>query len=147
MSRSALERHLTSGAVSAICLCHFVSATAACGPTLAYFAPPPTTTTLMLGWEHWFSLDWTATPENDGSRRIEGYLTSRNPGSAEPIRLLARAVDSHGQAVGQRIAWIPGGVNGFGRVFFLISGLPDADHYIVTVWDYTILQGAGDDKR
>jgi len=143
MSRSPLARHLTS----AICLGLFVLSTVACGSTLAYFAPPPATTTLMLGWEHWFSLDWTATPPSGGSRRIEGFITSRNPGSAEPIRLLARAFDSGGQPVGQQIAWITGGVNGFGRVSFLISGLPDADHYIVTVWDYSILQGAGDDKR
>jgi hypothetical protein len=101
----------------------------------------------MSGWEHWFSLDWTATPQGDGSRRIEGFITSRSPGSAEPIRLLVRAIDAGGQPVGQQIAWIPGGVNGFGRVSFLIGGLPEGDHYIVTVWDYTILQGAGDDKR
>ena len=145
MSRSALA-HVTSRAASATCLGLLVSATMACGQTVAYFSPPPATTTMMLGWEHWFSLDWTATPQGDGSRRLEGTITSRNPGLAAPIRLLARAVDSRGQVVGQQIAWIPGGINGFGRVSFVISGVPDADHYIVTVWDYTILQGAGDDK-
>ena len=33
--------------------------------------------------------------------------------------------------VGQRIAFVPGGVSGFGRAYFEVPNLPAADHYRV----------------
>src|SRR5262249_54416796 len=46
----------------------------------------------------------------------------------------AQAVDSTGAVLGQRIAYVPGGVGGFGRAYFIVPGLPIADSYRVSVW-------------
>ena len=74
-------------------------ATTACGamnsPSLT-----PSTTTLMLGWERWFKLDWSVASEPDGGRRIRGYITNTSGQAAEPVRLLAQALDASGAVVG-----------------------------------------------
>jgi len=68
-----------------------------------------TTTTLMAGWEHHFTM--------------------------------AQALDPMGAVVGQRIAYVPGGVGGLGRSYFEVPSLPVAENYRVSVWDYTWFQG------
>ena len=45
---------------------------------------------------------------------------------------------------GQRIQAIPGGVGGFGRAYFTVPNLPQANSYRVSVWDYTWFQSPGD---
>jgi hypothetical protein len=116
-------------------------ATTACGsmssPSLT---PSGSTTTLMQGWDHWFKLDWSVDPEPGGGRQIRGYITNQHGEAAEPLRLLAQALDTSGAVVGQQIAWVPEGVGGFERAYFEISHLPAADHYRVSVWDYSFLQ-------
>jgi hypothetical protein len=67
-------------------------------------------------------------------------VTSTNGPRAEPLRLLAQALDASGAVVGQRISWVPGGVGGFQRAYFEISGLPQAERYRVSVWKYTFQQ-------
>ena len=117
-------------------------ATGACG-VLHYFTPPSSTTTLMTGWERRFTLDWTVTPQDDGSSRVEGYVSNLDGERATSLRVMARAVDSQGQVRGQQIAWVPEGVGGFGRAYFIVLRLPKADGYVVTVWDYTLFQAPG----
>src|SRR5215471_10253548 len=53
-------------------------------------------------------------------------------------------IDSTGNVVGQRIGYVPGGVGGFGRAYFVVSNLPVADNYRVSVWDYTWFQAPKD---
>ena len=113
---------------------------AACGAVSSSLDPSMATTTLMLGWDHWFKLEWSAEPAADGGRSIRGYITNEYGGPAEPVRLLAQALDTSDAVVGQRIVFIPEGVGGFDRAYFEISHLPLADHYRVSVWDYTFLQ-------
>jgi len=117
----------------------------ACGTASGYLTPSgsTTTTTLMAGWERHFVIDWTVEPEQGGARRIRGYVTSLHGEAAEPVRLLAQALDSSGAVVGQRIGWIPGGVNGFQRAYFEIAPLPSAAQYRVSVWDYSFIQNPG----
>jgi hypothetical protein len=93
----------------------------------------------MAGWEQKFALEWTVAPEPGGAQRIQGYVVSRYGQHAEPFRVLGRALDGSGAVVGQRIVWVPSGVPGFGRAYFSIPRLPAADRYVVTVWDYTIV--------
>jgi len=38
--------------------------------------PSASTTTLMLGWEHWFKLEWSTEREPGGDTRIRGYITN-----------------------------------------------------------------------
>jgi len=113
--------------------------TAACA-TSGDTPPPGSYNTLMSGWEHHFSIDWTASDQSATTRNVSGYVYNQNGESATSLRVLAQAVDATGTVVGQRIAYVPGGVGGFGRAYFVVSNLPVADNYRVSVWDYTWFQ-------
>ena len=119
---------------------------AACGEIGA--APPlsMTATTLTAGWEHHFSFEWTATEQSQSSRKVAGYVYNRNGEFATSLRVLAQAVDSGGAVVGQRIAYVPGGVGGFGRAYFEVPNLPATASYRLSVWDYTWFQADGNGK-
>lgn len=118
-------------------------AVTACANVGGYLVPSGSTTTLMAGWERHFAIDWTTEPEAGGARRVVGHVSGLQGEGAEPVRLLAQALDSSGAVVGQRIGWLTGGVNGFQRVYFEIPNLPSAARYRVTVWDYTFIQSPG----
>jgi len=120
---------------------------AACGTSSSYLSSTGSNVTLMAGWEQHFTLEWTADPESGGARRISGYVYNRHGEYALNVRLLAQALDPAGAVVGQRIEWVPGGVNGFGRVYFVVAHLPAATTYRVTVWDYTWHQSDDSDRR
>jgi hypothetical protein len=123
-----------------------VTMAAACAGTGA--APPLGTgyTTLMSGWEHHFRIDWTAAEQSPTTRRVSGYVYNQNGEFATSLRVLAQAVDSSGAVVGQRIGYVPGGVGGFGRAYFVVPNLPVADSYRVSVWDYTWFQAPKDPR-
>jgi len=112
----------------------------ACGTVSSHLTPSTSTTTLMVGWERHFALEWTVEPEHEGARRLRGYVNSQYGEFATTVRLLAQALDPSGAVVDQRIVWVPGGVSGFGRAYFEIRHLPAADHYRVSVWDYSVLE-------
>lgn len=99
-------------------------------------------TTLIPGWERYFAIEWAATPEPGGSRRLDGYIFNRYGEYAADVRLLVQALDTSGAVVDQRVVWGPTGVGGFGRAYFNVRNLPAADHYRVSVWDYRLIQGA-----
>jgi hypothetical protein len=119
---------------------------AACAELGAPLPLSMTATTLTAGWERHFSLEWTATEQSQSSRKVAGYVYNRNGEFATSLRLLAQAVDSGGAVVGQRIAYVPGGVGGFGRAYFEVPNLPATASYQVSVWDYTWFQADGDGK-
>jgi hypothetical protein len=117
-----------------------VTTAAACAST--YAAPPPGTgySTLMSGWEHHFRIDWTVADQSPNTRKVSGYVYNQNGEFATSLRVLAQAVDATGSVVGNRIAYVPGGLGGFGRAYFMVPDLPVADNYRVSVWDYTWFQ-------
>ena len=100
--------------------------------------------TLMSGWEHHFKIDWAAADQGPNTRKVSGYVYNQNGEFATSLRVLAQAVDTNGTVVGQRIAYVPGGVGGFGRAYFSVPDLPVADNYRVSVWDYTWFQAPKD---
>src|SRR3989442_6778827 len=110
---------------------------AACGTSSSYLSSTGATVTLMAGWEQHFTLEWTAEPESGGARRVSGYVYNRHGENALNVRLLAQALDPKGAVVGQRIEWVPGGVNGFGRAYFTVPHLPAAGTSQCTVRAYT----------
>jgi hypothetical protein len=117
---------------------------AACGlTTTSYPIDSTATTTLIPGWERYFTVEWTAGPNRGGVRRLDGYVYNRYGEYAFDVRLLVQALDSSGKVVSQRVAWGPTGVGGFGRAYFDVGNLPAADHYQVFVWDYRLVQAAG----
>ena len=112
-------------------------------------AQPPltmTATTLMAGWEQHFTLEWAADQAQNGTRRVNGYVYNRHGEYALDLRLLAQALDPSGAVIGQRIAWVLGGVGGSGRAYFEVPNMPPANSYRVSVWDYTWAQGVGDKR-
>jgi hypothetical protein len=111
--------------------------------SMEYPKPFGSATTLIPGWERFFTLRWTAEPEHGGSRRLDGYVYSRYGEYAADMRLLVQARDASDAVVDQRIVWVPAGVGGFGRAYFDAGHLPAADHYQVFVWDYRLIQAAG----
>ena len=123
----------------------------ACAACAGTGATPPlsaaATTTLTSGWEYHFSLEWSAAEQGQNSRKVAGYITNKNGQFATKLRVFAQAVDSGGTVVGQRIAFIPGGVNGWGRAYFEVPDLPATASYRVSVWDYTWFQSDDGGKR
>jgi hypothetical protein len=113
---------------------------AGCGITTEYTVPSGVITTLMPGWERFFSVKWTAEPERGGTRDIDGYISNTYGEYASQVRLLVQARDASNAVVDQKIVWVPFGVGGFGRTYFDAGKLPAADHYEVSVWDYTFNQ-------
>ena len=112
----------------------------ACGTGSSYLIPSGSTTTLMAGWEYRFKLEWSVENEPGNTRRIRGYINSQYGERAVHVRVLGQALDGSGAVVGQRIAFVPSGVGGFGRAYFEIPQLPPADHYRVSIWDYDVHQ-------
>ncbi len=105
-----------------------------------------TATTLTVGWEQHFTVEWAATEQGPTSRKVSGYVYNRNGEYAMNMRVLAQAVDGTGAVVGQRIGYVLGGVGGFGRAYFEVPNLPATAAYRVSVWDYTWFQSQGDGK-
>jgi len=122
--------------------------TSACGAMSSpSITPSASTTTLMQGWDHWFKLEWSPEREAGGQTRIRGYITNEYGEAAEPLRLLGQALDASGVVIGQQIAWVPEGVGGYERAYFEIRHLPAADHYRVSVWDYSRSQAERETER
>ena len=101
----------------------------------------------MYGWEQNFTLEWAADQGQSGARRVSGYVCNRHGEYALDLRVLAQALDPAGAVIGQRIAFVPGGVGGSGRAYFEVPNLPAASSYRVSVWDYTWVQGPGNKRR
>jgi len=113
-------------------------------------ATPPlsmTATTLTAGWERHFSFEWAAAEQGQDSRKVAGYVYNHHGEYAITLRVLAQAVDAGGAVVAQRIAYVPGGVGGYGRAYFEVPNLPATPSYRLSVWDYTWFQADGDGKR
>ena len=123
-----------------------VTMSSACAETGAQPPLSMTATTLTYGWEHHFSFEWAAAEQGQNSRKVAGYVYNHNGEFATSMRVLAQAVDSGGAVVGQRIAYVPGGVGGFGRAYFEVPNLPATPTYRVSVWDYTWFQADGNGK-
>jgi hypothetical protein len=111
---------------------------AACGVANNQVTPSASLATLTPGWEQKFELDWQVNVEPSGTQRIRGYLVSHDGRTAYEARVLVQTVDVSGAVVGRQIAWVPGGVPAFGRSYFEVPHLSSADHYLVTVWDYSV---------
>jgi hypothetical protein len=114
-----------------------------CAPAGNPMTSPTEFDSMVPGWQSRFSLDWNVEPAQDGTVRLYGRVTSHYGLYASPVRVLGMAVDSSGKVIGQRVAWVLGGVPGYSQVSFEIDHLVAAASYRVTVWDYTFLEARG----
>ena len=112
------------------------------GAAAAGVTPSASVTTAIQGWEHWFRLDWTAHATPKGNE-IDGYIYNSYGAAAANVQILAQALDTTGNLVSQKIAWVPGTVPQFGRSYFRVGHLPPADHYRVTVWSFDLIDPPG----
>ena len=107
------------------------------GCATAAITPSATVTTLAPDAERWFRLSWEPVPENDGVHvRLRGYLENTYGEAVGRVQLLAQALDTSGNVVDQKIAWVPGAVPAFDRVYYEIPSMLPANRYRVTVWAY-----------
>ena len=102
----------------------------------------PSRTTLQVGAEARFRLEWSVTPGRDGAPRIEGYVYNVSMYPVERARLLVNAFDGSGALMGQRLFWLPGELPTGTRTYFDFSA-PPADHYGITIWDFNIAPRGG----
>ncbi len=82
--------------------------------------------TLTPGWESKFSIEWKTQPEPDETSLLYGHITSHYGEYASPFRVLGMAVDSSRKVIGQRIAWLPGGIPEFADAYFEIGAFIEA---------------------
>lgn len=105
--------------------------------------PSASVASLAPNAQQWFRIDWTAEPDGNAERRLQGYVQSALGEPANRVQLLAQALDASGNVVGQRLYWVPGVIPALGRVYFEIPKMPAAPQYRVTVWAYDRLKGTG----
>jgi len=107
------------------------------GCTTAALTPSATVTTLAPDADRWFNISWEPTPERDGVHvRLSGYLGNTYGEPVGRVQLLAQALDSSGAVLDQKLAWVPGAVPAFDRVYYEIPNVLAANRYRVTVWAY-----------
>ncbi|MBI3825890.1 MAG: hypothetical protein HY294_07835 [Candidatus Rokubacteria bacterium] len=105
--------------------------------------PSATVTTTLPGFtDTWFKVDFTVEPRGE-ALRASGYVYNNYGRPVGDVRVLAQALDASNRLVGQRLAWVPGGIPALSRSYFEVGPLPPADHYRVSVWSYTVLEGGG----
>jgi hypothetical protein len=106
-------------------------------PDRAGFAPSATVTTLTPGADHWFRLSMEPLAESDGTHvRLRGYVENTYGEAVGRVQLLAQSLDAGGNVVDQKVAWVPGAIPAFDRVYYEIPHLARADRYRVSVWAY-----------
>jgi hypothetical protein len=106
-----------------------------CSPTA--MTPSATMTTATPGADQWFRLSWEPLPVNNGTRvRLRGYVENTYGEAVGRVQLLAQALDTSGNVVDQKVAWVPGAVPAFDRVYYEIPSMLAANRYRVTVWAY-----------
>lgn len=99
--------------------------------------PSATVTTLQPDSERWSRVSVESVPERDRTRvRLQGYVTNLYGEAVGRVQLLAQALDSAGNLVDQKLAWLPYPVPAFDRVYYDIPNMPTADRYRVTIWYY-----------
>jgi hypothetical protein len=96
---------------------------------------------LDAGWEQHFTLSWDTT-QRRGQMVVEGYVNNVSPYSVTGLRVLVGSLDARGGIVSQRIAWVPGDLNGGGHLYFDVPVVPAAS-YRVRVFSYDRVESAG----
>lgn len=120
--------------------------TGCAGSVSTGMSPSASVTTAIQGWEHYFKLDWTAQPKPDG-REIDGYIYNKYGSPAANVQVLAQGLDASGHVVGQKLAWVHGGVPPLSRSYFRVAGLPPANEYRVSVWAFDFVESDSPERR
>ena len=92
--------------------------------------------------DHFFHVEWTASPGAAGRARITGYVYNDYGDSAINVALRVHAIDASGNDVGSLVAPIGEAVPGHGRTYFDVA-VPGSRFYRVDVvsFDFVELEG------
>jgi hypothetical protein len=93
---------------------------------------------LMGGWEQHFTVTWEQA-ESHGKPVLKGYVSNISPYDMRSLRILVETLDSAGATTSQRVAWVPGEMNGATRLFFEVPVVA-APSYRVRVFSYERLE-------
>ena len=94
---------------------------------------------LIIGWQQYFGIQWTATPAAGGTL-IDGYITNTWGFPAQRVRVLVSGYDAAGKQVGQLIAWGPNEITPGGRVYFDVQVPGGAAIYEVSIFSWNWVQ-------
>ncbi len=94
---------------------------------------------LIIGWQQYFRIQWTATPRGGGVL-IDGYITNTWGFTAQRVRVLVNGYDAAGKNVGQLIAWGPNEINPGSRLFFNVTVPAGATTYDVSIFSWNWVQ-------
>jgi hypothetical protein len=86
-----------------------------------------------------FRTEWEVT----GPGRIGGRIYNEYHDGAYALQLLVQGLDASNQVVSQRYLWVGGDFPALDGRSFMLTKLPPADHYWVTVHSYQILERPG----
>jgi hypothetical protein len=131
MTRTILRRGVVAVLLGALGGCATLSAPATWQP--GNLQP------LIIGWQQFFRIQWTATPEGGGTL-IDGYITNTWGFTAQRVRVLVAGHDATGKQVGQLIAWGPNEINPGGRVYFNVQVPGGAASYDVSIFSWNWVQ-------
>jgi hypothetical protein len=86
-----------------------------------------------------FRTEW----ERTGPTRIGGRIYNDYQDGASALQLLVLGLDASNRVVNQRYLWIGGEIGPLDSRSFMLTKLPPADHYWVTVYSYQIQERPG----
>jgi hypothetical protein len=89
---------------------------------------------LMAGWEQYFTVTWEPV-QVKGKPVLQGYVSNTSSYDVRNIRILVETLDTAGAMTSQRVAYVPGEMNGATRLFFEVPVAP-APTYRVRVFSY-----------
>ena len=89
---------------------------------------------LMAGWEQYFTVTWEPT-QVKGKQVLQGYVNNTSSYDVMNIRILVETLDTAGATTSQRVAYVPGQMNGASRLFFEVA-VASAPTYRVRVFSY-----------
>ena len=86
-----------------------------------------------------FRTEW----EMVGPGRVGGRIYNDYQDGASAIQLLVQGLDASNRVVNQRYLWVGGDIGPLDARSFMLTKLPPADHYWVTVHSYQIQERPG----
>lgn len=134
-------RRAVNAARSAVVLA-LVAVVSGCAATNG---PPGPLQPLVIGWERFFKLEWQAGMRGDRPV-VWGHILNDYGFPADNVQLLVEGIGPGGEVLGQRVAWLGGGILAPGmRAYFEIPPPVIAPAYRVSVFAFDWVQT--DDRR
>ena len=100
---------------------------------------------LVVGWERYFVLTWEPF-ESRGRPGVSGRVNNVSPYPVRSVQILVDSLDSGGQIVAQKIAWVPGDLLGGGSIYFEVPVTPSPS-YRVRIFAYDRIESSGQNIR